>query len=301
MAAVRSRCWDVVGAGAAAVDELVFVAGAISDGKGRVLRRERRFGGNIATALAVAARAGASTAFIGHLPDEASGSDLLEQLRAEGIDLSAARMSPHVRAIRSTILVGERGERFIAYDDDTPIGLPEDLDLDLVRNARVVVLDSYGVAAGVRAVAAARAAGVAVVVDVEQARHRQTGELLDLADHLVLPRDFALHWTGTANPAQAVEGLWRTDRAAVVITDGADGCWYRSADDAQLLHHHPALDVAVVDTTGCGDAFHGGYAAALARGAAVADCVVAATAAAADCATRVGGFGPAPRPADSNP
>lgn len=280
----------VVGGGAAAVDELVFVDGSIGDGKGRVLRRERRFGGNIATALAAAAREGVGCAFLGHLPDDTVAPDLLAHLRDEGVDLSLARTSAGTRPIRSTILVGTDGDRFIAFDDDTAVGLPDDLDLDLVREARVLLLDAYNPAEGLRAAAAARAAGVAVVADLENVDAPRLEELAALADHLVVPQGLAVALTGAGTPAEAVDLLWRADRAAVVVTGGAEGCWYRSSEQPAEVRHQPAPRVAVVDTTGCGDVFHGVYAAALAQGAPVERCVSAATAAAAECATHPGGF-----------
>lgn len=289
--------FDVVGGGAAAVDDILFVAGHITDGKAQVVRRERRFGGNVSTTLVAAARSAATAAFIGHLPGVASDAGLLDHLRAEGVVLEYARVSAETRAIHSTILVGTEGERFIAFDDMTSVGLPDDLNLDLVTRARVLVLDAYGIAGAIRAARAARAARVAVVVDIERALDPRTGEMLGLADHLVLPLDFALNWTGARTAAQAVTALWRADRSAVVVTGGADGCWYRSADHggagSDLVSHRPAVPVRAKDTTGCGDVFHGVYAANLAAGASVADCIAAATVAGAECATHVGGIGPA--------
>ena len=285
------RAFAVVGGGAAAVDELVFVDSSIGDGKGRVLRRERRFGGNIATALTAVAHEGVGCAFLGHLPDDSVAPDLLAHLRDEGVDLSLARTSPSTRPIRSTILVGNDGDRFIAFDDDTAVGLPDDLDLDLVREARVLLLDAYNPAEGIRAAAAARAAGVAVVADLENLAAPRLDELAALADHLVVPQGLALAMTGAGTPAEAVDLLWRADRAAVVVTGGADGCWFRSSDQtAGDVRHQPAPRVCVVDTTGCGDVFHGVYAASLAQGAPVDRCVSAATMAAAECATHPGGF-----------
>ena len=77
----------------------------------------------------------------------------------------------------------------------------------------------------------------------------------------------------------------------VVVTGGAAGCWFRSSDQtAGDVRHQPAPRVSVVDTTGCGDVFHGVYAATLAQGAPVDRCVSAATVAAAECATHPGGF-----------
>jgi sugar/nucleoside kinase (ribokinase family) len=56
----------------------------------------------------------------------------------------------------------------------------------------------------------------------------------------------------------------------VAVTCGADGClvaWPDSAAPVRL----PALDVDVVDTTGCGDGFTAGLLAGLLAGAAPAD------------------------------
>lgn len=77
------------------------------------------------------------------------------------------------------------------------------------------------------------------------------------------------------------------------MTCGANGCWY--ADDPGVAWHCPAFDVPVLDTTGCGDVFHGAYATALARGLALPDRVRFASAAAALAAGRVGGQEGAPR------
>lgn len=291
--------YDVVGGGAVSIDDLVFVDGSLGDGKGRVVRRERRFGGNAAVALTTAAEAGAHVGFVGRLPDEAVEPELHARMRAVGVDLSMARCSAGTRPIRSTVIVGAGGQRFIAFDDDTAfddhtgLGLPEDLDLAVVRNAGVLLLDAYGTPGAIRAARAAREAGVAVVVDLEAAMNERISELLGLADHVVVPVSFAEQLTGAATPDEAAAALWRPDRSAVVLTAGRLGCFFRGGGDDRV-HHRPAASVKVVDTTGCGDVFHGSYAAALARGADVAACVDAATASAGECATYPGGMRPLP-------
>jgi len=284
----------VVGGGAAAVDTILFVDGVVGNGKARIIRREQRFGGNAAVALVAAARLGVTTSFIGHLPNATHDEGLLNFLTQEGVGLENARTEEATHPIRSTILVGTDGERFIAFDDDTQVGLPEDLHLQLVRSAKVLLVDEYGLPGGIRAAAAARDADVSVVADIERATEPDIRFLFDLADHLIVPRELALRWTGTTAPAEAVHALWRPDRAAVVVTDGSDGCWYRAVDEADptAVRFHPAARVRVVDTTGCGDVFHGTYAAALAQGRPVAECVSEATLAAAECATHPGGISP---------
>ena len=55
------------------------------------------------------------------------------------------------------------------------------------------------------------------------------------------------------------------------------------------IQHHPAFEVQVVDTTGCGDVFHGAYATGIACGWDVSRCIRFASAAAAIKATKAGG------------
>ena len=75
----------------------------------------------------------------------------------------------------------------------------------------------------------------------------------------------------------------------MVVTDGAQGCWFRSRTDPSCIHHQAARRVKALDTTGCGDVFHGVYSAALANGLPVQDRIVFASAAAAIKATKAGG------------
>ena len=77
------------------------------------------------------------------------------------------------------------------------------------------------------------------------------------------------------------------------MADGAAGVWFRDAISADC-RHQPSFEVPVVDTTGCGDVFHGAYAVALARGLDAAERVRFAAAAGAICATGRGGRGRLP-------
>ena len=75
----------------------------------------------------------------------------------------------------------------------------------------------------------------------------------------------------------------------VVVTSGAKGCWFTGAEAQATTLYQPAFPVEAVDTTGCGDVFHGAYASALARGLGIRERVRLAAAAAALKATRPGG------------
>src|SRR5205823_6823911 len=101
-------------------------------------------------------------------------------------------------------------------------------------------------------------------------------------------RSFAYLQTGASEPAEAVRRLWNSVRDTVVVTAGEQGAWFLAAGDNEV-RHEPASVVPVVDTTGCGDVFHGAYAAALARGEGADERIRFATAAAALKAMRGGG------------
>jgi sulfofructose kinase len=95
--------------------------------------------------------------------------------------------------------------------------------------------------------------------------------------------------TGESDPAAMVRALYSSCHTACVVTVGDRGCWYISRRLGDEVHHTPAYRVKVVDTTGCGDVFHGAYAAGIAQGADVGRAILMAAAAAALKATQPGG------------
>ena len=282
----------ILGFGASAIDDFVYVDCVLSAGKGRVLRRERGYGGNVATALVAAARLGGRTGFIGWLGDQPASLASAAELERHGVDTKAAPRRSDALPIRSTIVVGPDGDRFIAYDDDVPHGTSNTLADAILAQARVLLIDGYAVHS-VAVVARARALGLAIVADIEWSRGEATIRVMDLADHLVIPIGFARSTTGRSGAAAMLSALWSEHRAAVVLTDGDRGAYLRQRGDA-VLWYLPAHRVTSVDTTGAGDVFHGAYAATLAEGQTPFDCMILATAAAALSTTGHGGRGALP-------
>jgi sulfofructose kinase len=287
-----SPAFDVLGLGCTAVDDLLYVASyPPSDSKTQVRRRERQCGGLTATALVAAARLGSQCAFGGVLGDDEESRFVIDCLHREGIDLTHVLRRADARPIHSTIIVDEsRQSRTILYDLSGSVGAdPELPPADIIRSTRVLFVDHYGIEGMIRAARIARSAGIPVVADLERNDWPGFDQLLDLVDHLIVSRTFATRLTGEAEPATALKRLWRRERQAVAITGGEQGCWYMGQDELGLARHQPAFPVAAVDTTGCGDVFHGAYASALARGLNLPERIRFATAAAALKATRAGG------------
>ncbi len=166
----------------------------------------------------------------------------------------------------SIILVNApTGERSILYDPGTAAEVViGEAEADAVRAARILHLDGWNIAAAITAARVAREAGVLVSFDGSAGEAwREVGALLPLVDVLVVAREFARCFTGEDEPAAAGPALLSTGAREVVITDGANGCWYW---DAAGSLRQPAYEVSVVDTTGAGDVFHGAYVYGLLQG-----------------------------------
>ena len=122
--------------------------------------------------------------------------------------------------------------------------------------------------AAARGLEIARAAGVATILNPAPAAALDDG-VLQLCDWLTPNESEAEGLTGrtvaNAEDARAAADQLLTRGArGVVITLGEAGALLRTPDQQELI---PAFQVGpVVETTGAGDAFNGGFAVALARG-----------------------------------
>ncbi len=285
-----NRRWDVLGLGIVAVDDLFYVARFPEPDTKRPMLFERRQGGGLTgTALVAAARLGARAAYCGVMGADDLAAFTLRELEREGVDCSAVALRPGARPIHAVIIVEQAtGQRTILYTHEgfvTPA--PDDISEELIAGGRVLMMDGYAGAGGVRAAQIARRLGVPFVADIERLDEPTTQALFDLADHLIVGAETAAQATGAHEPAAAAAILARSGRACCAVTAGALGCWY--AEAGRPVRHFPAFPVTVVDTTGCGDVFHGAYAASLARGERIERAIQVATAAAGLKATQPGG------------
>jgi sugar/nucleoside kinase (ribokinase family) len=283
---------DVLGLGSVAVDDLLFLNEfPRPDSKMAILRHERHAGGLAGTAIVAARRMGCACAYAGTLGADELSRFIIDRFSAEGVSVEHLVRREGARPFHSTILVDTRATtRTILFDADNVMGAdPTRPDEAVIRSSRVLLVDHVGLEGMVRAARIARAAGIPVVADLEREPGPLFADLLDLADHLILPFDFARRISGGADGPGIARALWREDRAAVVITQSAQGAWYLSSEEPGTVYHQPAFAVKEVDTNGCGDVFHGVYAAGLVKGTPAAERIRFAAAVAACKATGPGG------------
>lgn len=237
---------------------------------------ERQPGGMAANAASAAARFGATVAFVGAVGADADGDRLADDLAAQGIEVTD--LARDRATTLCLILVTPDGQRAILSEDD------ELTQADVRRaHARATAAGGILYLDGYRWPEAAdtlgEATGVTVVTDLDGcADARGLDAAMRCADHVLCSQGYFADLAGSDDPRTVAVQLAARHDTTIVLTDGANGWWATAADQRWS---GAGFDVAVVDTTGAGDAFCGAYLAELYRGKAVQDAAGAANAAAA--------------------
>jgi sulfofructose kinase len=225
-------------------------------------------GGQCATAMVALARLGLRTRYIGTVGSDDLGRLQLNSIVSEGVECSGVRLIEGAESQIAFIIIDEKsGERTILWrrDDKLRIG-PEEVDREMVTSGKVLHLDGHDVAGAARAAEFARAAGVPTVLDIDNA-YPGVENLIPLIDFLIASASFHERVTGETDVRAGLKKLSSmTGSRFVAATLGRDGvlAFYRD----QFVHV-PGFEVECIDTTGAGDAFHGGFIYGLVRGMSV--------------------------------
>jgi len=255
------RAFDAVGFGLNSIDLLTVVAEhPRPNTKQRLQRFARLPGGQAATAMVTCARLGWRARYVGRFGGDELGCLSRQSLVEEGVDVSAASTADGATNGFAVILVdGRSGDRTILWDRHPGLAMTRaDVPVDAVRSGRALLVDCHETDAATHAAQLAREAGVPTVIDVERVRPG-INELLEQIDVIIAAADFPGALTGKPL-GEALGVLARDFRAALVCaTLGREGslafCQGREI-------RTPAFHVPVVDTTGAGDVFRGGFIAA---------------------------------------
>ncbi|MFN2484807.1 MAG: ribokinase [Candidatus Limnocylindria bacterium] len=246
----------------------------------------RYFGGKGANQAVAAARARAEVSIIGAVGEDDHGTDALEALRAEGVDVTGVRRMPGPTGV-ALVVVGSRGENQIAVAPGANRSVTAaQADLGGVGAPGSVLLTTFEIpmATTVAAVRSARHLGMLAVVDPSPA-HALSSRLLDLGPILTPNEHEITVAIGNDDPVAALDELSDRHRGPIVVTQGAAGALLVDGERRQRFPSHPT---SVVDTTGAGDAFNGVLATWLAEGRSLEDAIRAANAAAAISVSRPG-------------
>jgi sulfofructose kinase len=283
-------------AGIAVLDE-VFRVEAFPHGE--VKTRASEFlsvnGGNAANAAFATARLGAPTRFVGPLGGDLNGNHFLAHMTAAGIDCAACPRLPALATPISAICIDRHGERAIVHYRDDRLG---DTRLDdpamVVADVDAVVADNRFPHFVLPVCLAARARGIAVVLDADEPKERSAA-LLQASSHVIFSAEGLRATTGLRDLAAALVQARSLTDAWLAVTDGVNPVLWL---DGAMPRAFAVFKVDAVDTLGAGDVFHGAFALALAEGRNEGEALRFAAAAAAVKCTRFGGITGAPRRAE---
>jgi ribokinase len=250
-------------------------------------------GGKGANQAVAARRLGAEVRLLGCVGDDASGREVCQALADEGIGVAALVTTAEAATGTALIVVDAQGRNQIAVAPGANRALTlADVDrraMDFAWAEVVVCSLEVPLATARRALECARRHGAQTILNPAPLPDRGL-DFLALADYVTPNEGEAARLTGVAvtdldeagRAAAAVRALGATH---AVVTLGGHGAL---ADGPAGRLHSPAFEVAVVDTTGAGDAFNGALAVALAERRDLADALRFANATAALACTRRG-------------
>jgi len=259
---VPEKCeFDAVGFGLNAVDHLIVVPEYPAfDTKVRFTENETSAGGQTASAMVSLQRLGLKTAYAGRFGSDEDGRFGLRAIEYEGVNLDFAETIDGADNQIAFIIIDARsGERTIIWDRDERLSYrPDEAPLELAGRGRVLHLDAHDPPACAVMARAARDAGAIVTADIDNI-YEGLPELLPLIDVLITSAEFPHRLTGISDErASLVELKARYGCAIVGTTLGARGALINC--DKTFIES-PAFEVpgGCRDTTGAGDAFHGGF------------------------------------------
>ncbi len=256
--------YDVVALGELIVD-LVPARGA--DGQACFAAKAGGAPGNVAVGVA---RLGGSAAMLSKVGEEAFGRLLVATLAGYGVATQGVVLTPERNTALAVVTLSPEGDRdFIFYRNGCADAsyAPEEVDVDLIRAARMlhvgslVLAQPVAAAAQRRAVQVAREAGVLVSADVNlrpslwpepEAMRAAALATVTGANLVKISEEELTFLTGEQNPDDGIARLWHSGLRAVALTLGAAGAMLVTAHDRVTV---PGFPVKVVDTVGCGDAF----------------------------------------------
>jgi sugar/nucleoside kinase (ribokinase family) len=253
--------FDAVGFGLNAVDHLIVVPEYPAfDAKVRFTEYEKSAGGQTASAMVSLQRLGLKTAYAGRFGSDEDGRFGLRAIEYEGVNLDFAEMIDGADNQLAFIIIDSRsGERTIIWDRDERLSYrPDEAPVELATRGRILHIDAHDPPACAVMARAAHDAGAIVTADIDNI-YEGLPDLLPLIDVLITSAEFPHRLTGISNErASLVEMKARYGCAIVGTTLGSRGALIYC--DGEFIESR-AFEVpgGCRDTTGAGDAFHGGF------------------------------------------
>ncbi len=254
---------DVLVAGLNIVDVLVRLPENVQRGeKHEVTELVVQGGAPAGNAASLIASLGWRTGFIARMGGDAMSCIARSELTRHGV---LEKFFIHDESSTPGISVVEieptSGERTVLYSLKGYGSLKSgDIPVNEVKRAKLILVDGYETEAALTMLEAIQGTACHSVLDIEAGDAQTLRRLIELGTHIILPLAAAQMLSGKLQVAEALRELSAWTTGQVLATDGINGSW---AHTPEGIYHQTAFEVDALDTTGCGDAYHGAYASAL--------------------------------------
>jgi len=229
-------------------------------------------GGKGSNQTVATARSGAKVTFISKLGKDDFGAAALAMYAREGVTTRIEQVADNSTGAAYIFVQNGTGANAIIVVPGAAgtIGVADvEKNADAIRDAKVFMTQlEQPIPAAFRALEIAKAAGTITILNTAPAAPLDDA-IFKLCDYVTPNESEATGITGVTvtdvdSARKAGDVLLKKGAGTALITLGGQGALLHTAESSV---HIPAISVGkVIDTTGAGDAFNGGFAAALARG-----------------------------------
>ncbi len=285
--------FDIVGVGYSSVDIVCKVEDFPVENSSTHITSRMIFGGGAsATAVVAAERLGSNCAFIGNLGNDSPSELIMKMLKEEGVCTDFIVRRDDCYGMESYVMVNPtNGSRtkFPQRDFTPPIIWDENLR-EVIRNCSILHLDGTHYENALNAAKIAKDYGVTISLDgcSMQKDNEKNKVLASMADILVMNNKYPLRVSGKPNYNEALKEMRNWGQKKIIgCTLGEDGSKF--VIDGEIIDFPCFKAEKMVDTTGCGDVFHGAFLNAYLSGMDLERCIKFASAAASCKCAMYGG------------
>jgi len=294
---------DVTSIGTLAVDYFAIVPEIpCIDDKIIVNKYEIHAGGVAGNVITQLARLGIKAGWFGKIGDDKEGKILIDEFIKEGIDTSHMEVINNEHSMFTWIQVNKKGEKAITMFTNVLKTLtPEDIETkhkQYIASSKILQVEAslLPLRPALRAMEIAKENGVKIVFDldvppsnfIDKAKLTTKEEFkkaIEMSDVFIPCKAAVKELIGSKDITQYAKKLLDYGSDIVAVTLGEKGCIVLNRDEFHII---PSFKVNVVDTTGAGDAFHGGFIYGLLKQFPLKDMGIFANACGAFCCMKVG-------------
>ncbi|MBS5983517.1 carbohydrate kinase family protein [Clostridium butyricum] len=231
-------------------------------------------GGAPANVLVAANKLGANTSFLGKAGNDMHGKFLKETLNKENVDNTGFILSDDVFTTLAFVDLNKCGERTFSFarkpGADTMME-KEDICVEILKDSNIFHIGSLSLthnpskettfyslekAKEFRCIISYDPNYRDSLWESEEKAIKEMRSIIPYVDIMKVSDEEITLMTDEKDPKSAAENLIQQGVKIVVITLGADGAFVATKDGGQII---PGFESNVVDTTGAGDAFWGGF------------------------------------------